>query len=98
MTHDNSNNIDVNAIHDMALLDHFIDGIGQKVIILSPSFPFLFIGTIVDVVEDLIELDVETTHFSQLEDRTWFIHIHNIEVFYIERPGEPQIPELKDMT
>jgi hypothetical protein len=90
--------MDINTIHNTALVNHFINGIGHKAIILTPSFPFMFIGTIVDVVEDMIEFAVETTHFVQLEDRTWFIHTHNIEVFYIERPGEPRIPELRDVT
>jgi hypothetical protein len=98
MRHGSSHLNDINALHDTAIVNHFIAGIGRKAIILTPSFPFLFIGTIVDVMEDVIEMDVETTHFVQLEDRTWFIHIHNIEVFYIERPGEPRIPELRDVT
>ncbi|WP_409305803.1 hypothetical protein [Peribacillus sp. SCS-155] len=90
--------VDTNKIHDMALVEHFTDGIGQKAFILMPSFPFLFIGRIVGLMDDHVELEVETTHFSQLENRNWFIHIHNIEIFYIERPGEPQIPELRDLT
>jgi hypothetical protein len=86
----------VNTMHDEELLKHFQDGIGHRVFVLSPSFPFMFIGEIISVVEDALEIFVETTHFAQLENRTWFIHIDNIEVFYIERPGEPRIPELND--
>ncbi|RXJ02414.1 hypothetical protein DS745_06840 [Anaerobacillus alkaliphilus] len=86
----------INAIHDDALIDHFIKGIGQRVFILTPSFPFMFIGKILNVMDDIVELEVETTHFSQLEDRIWMIHIHTIEVFYIEREDGPLIPELGD--
>jgi len=57
----------------------------------------MFIGEILSIVEDSVELFVETTQFSQLENRIWYIHVDNIEVFYIERPGEPRIPELNDM-
>ncbi|WP_456275837.1 hypothetical protein [Bacillus sp. AK128] len=84
----------INDIHDEAIIQHFIDGIGRKVFVLMPSFPFLFIGTIVDVINDLVEIDVETTHYAQLENRLWHVHIHNIEVFYIERDDGPTIPEL----
>ena len=88
----------INAIHDEALIDTFIDGIGSKTLILTPSYPFLFIGEILDVVEDVVEVCVEVTQFSQLENRNWFIHIHNIEVFYIEKSGQPRIPELDDLN
>jgi hypothetical protein len=87
----------INTMHDEELINHFRDGIGHKVFILTPSFPFMFIGKIISIAEDTVEVFVETTHFDQLENRTWFIHIDNIEVFYIERPGEPKIPELHDM-
>jgi hypothetical protein len=87
---------DINVVHDAALIQHFINGIGRKVFLLTPSFPFMFIGRIIGVLDDILELDVETTHFSQLENRIWHIHIHSIETFYIERDDGPRIPELKD--
>lgn len=87
---------ETNTLHDNALVDHFELGIGKKAIILTPSFPFLFIGKIMNVMDDVVEVDVETTHFSQLEERIWMIHIHNIEVFYIEKEEGPSIPELRD--
>lgn len=93
----NIHSFNSNMVHDQAMTDHFIAGIGHKVFILTPSYPFMFVGIIMDVVEDLAVIDVETTHFSQLEKRTWFIHIHNIEVFYIERDGEAKIPILDDL-
>lgn len=86
----------INAIHDEALIDHFIDGIGRKLLSLTSSFPFIFIGEIIDVVEDYVVVDVETTSIAELEERRWHIHIHDIEVFYIERDDGPRIPELKD--
>ena len=88
----------INTTDDEALVETFIDGIGSKVLILTPSYPFLFIGEILDVIEDAVEVCVEVTQFSQLENRNWFIHIHNIEVFYIEQPGQPRIPELDDLN
>ncbi|MBT2758778.1 hypothetical protein J7E71_23180 [Mesobacillus foraminis] len=88
--------VDNNRIHHIAMVTNFTENIGRKAFILTPSYPFMFIGEIMDVMGDLVEIAVETTHFSQLEDRSWFIHVDNIEVFYIEMPGEPCIPELRD--
>jgi hypothetical protein len=85
-----------NDIHDEALINEFINGIGKNIFILTPSFPFVFIGRIVDVVGDNVVVDVRVTTIGELENRNWSIHIHNIEVFYIEEKGMPKIPELKD--
>lgn len=87
---------DVNEIHDRAIVEHFKNGINHRVFVLSPSYPYIFIGEIMAVLGDTVKIDVETTHFAQLENRPWYIHIHNIEVFYIERPEAPQIPKLDD--
>ncbi|MCA1031111.1 hypothetical protein LCL95_08760 [Bacillus timonensis] len=92
----NTDGMLINDIHDEALTQHFHDGIGRKAFILSPSFPFLFVGLIKDVVDDQVIVEVETSAVAQLENRTWNIHIHAIEVFYIERDGGPRIPKLTE--
>jgi len=86
----------INDIHDEALIQHFKDGVGRKVFVLIRSFPFVFIGKIIKVVEDHVLIDVETTIVSQLENREWYVHIHQIEVFFIERDDGPKIPQLRD--
>ena len=96
MSLDYSKMTNVNDIHDTAILEHFRNGIGHKALVISPSYPYMFVGMIKELLGDTVMIAVETTHFAQLEDRTWYIHIHNIEVFYIERPGAPQIPKLED--
>ncbi|MCP8616005.1 hypothetical protein [Salirhabdus salicampi] len=99
MTNGNFSNMSfptVNNIHDEALIEHFKAGVDHKVLILTPSFPFIFIGTIVEIVEDYVVVDVETTFVSELENRHWHVHIHHIEAFYIEREDGPKIPELID--
>ncbi|WP_246938571.1 hypothetical protein [Bacillus pinisoli] len=88
--------VSINDIHDEALIEHFVNGIGRRAFLLTPAFPFLFIGTIKDVVEDLLVMDVETTHIAQLENREWHIHIDSIEVFFIERDNGPRIPNVSD--
>ncbi|WP_347814351.1 hypothetical protein [Alkalihalobacillus sp. LMS39] len=75
-----------------ALADHFRENIGNRVFILVPQFPFMYIGIIIDVIGDQLILDVDTTHIEQLENRIWEIHIDTIHVFYVERDGWPTIP------
>lgn len=86
----------VNDIHDEALINEFVVGIGKNVLIMTPSFPFVFIGRIVEVVGDAVVVDVKVTTIGELENRLWYIHAHQIEVFYIEQKGMPRIPELRD--
>lgn len=85
----------VNDIHDESLIYYFMERVGKKVLIMTPSFPFLMIGIIVETADDYLVIDVETTNISELEQRKWFIHIHDIEVFYVEEDGPP-IPQLRD--
>ncbi len=92
----NSNFALTNVIHDDAIVGIFKDSIGKKVFILTPSYPFVFIGNIEEVFDDLLLLQVETTLTPQLENKQWHIHIHQIEVFYIEKKNGPKIPELRD--
>jgi len=89
-------NHSINDIHEESLIDVFTAGKGKRVFMLLPNYPFMFIGKIEDVIDDMVSLQVETTHFPALENVKWHIHIHNIEVFYIEKSTGPRIPRLKD--
>ncbi|MGM8212698.1 hypothetical protein ACLIBH_07875 [Virgibacillus sp. W0430] len=86
----------VNVIHQQALIEHIATGVGQRILILTPSFPFFFIGVILEVIDDFVRVAVETTPLQELENKQWYIHIDEIELFYIEFPNGPQIPELDD--
>jgi hypothetical protein len=86
----------INDIHDEGVIQDFRDGIGKKVFILTPSFPFVFIGKIVEVIEDYVLLDTQVTTIAELENRNWFIHVHSIETYYIETKGLPRIPKLME--
>ncbi|MBE4909415.1 hypothetical protein IMZ08_15290 [Bacillus luteolus] len=90
------NGIDINTVHDEAIIQHFEDGVGHRLFALIPNFPFMFVGTILEVADDHVLVDVETTSQAVLENRVWHIHIHSIEVFFIERHDGPQIPKLID--
>jgi hypothetical protein len=86
----------INDIHDEALIGEFAAGVGRNVFIMTPSFPFIFIGRIVEVIGDNVVVNVKVTTIGELENREWSVHIHNIEAFYIEMKGMPRIPELND--
>lgn len=87
----------LNVLHDEALLQEFKNSIGRNVLILTPSYPYVFIGKIIELVEDYAVVDVNVTTIAELENRKWHIHIDQIEAFFIERQGLPEIPDLKDV-
>ncbi|MCM3790837.1 hypothetical protein M3221_21045 [Domibacillus indicus] len=63
MAHNRLRSNDMNVAHDMALVEHFRAAIGMKTFILTPSYPFMFVGEIVSMVGDQVEIFAETTHF-----------------------------------
>jgi len=85
---------DKQQLRFVALREEIIQGIGNRALFLTAQYPFLLIGEILDVVSDYIQVDVETTHIEQLENRVWTLNIDTINAFYIERPGQAQIPNL----
>ncbi|KZE37313.1 hypothetical protein AV656_12145 [Bhargavaea cecembensis] len=86
----------VNVRRDGAIIEHFRSNIGRKVFILTESFPFLYIGILKDVVDDMAVLDVEVSHVPALEEKEWHVHVHSIDVFYIETGMGEKIPDLKN--
>ena len=83
-----------NQLKNKELVNYFKRHIGRKAFILMEAFPFMFIGRIEKVIDDMAVLSVETTSVPALEDREWSLHIHSIEAFYIEKMGSPKIPDL----
>ncbi|WP_081833661.1 hypothetical protein [Geomicrobium sp. JCM 19055] len=75
----------INSIREEFVTQTFINGIGKQVFVLFPQFPFMVIGQIVDVINDYVSVNVDTTHISEFEkgEPVW-IHVDDIEVFYIE--------------
>ncbi|WP_019413650.1 hypothetical protein [Paenisporosarcina sp. TG20] len=86
----------INDKREDALVTHFKRNIGRRVFILTEAFPFMFIGEIKGVMEDIVALDVETTSVPALEGKEWKVHIDSIDVFYIETGIGAKIPHLKD--
>lgn len=86
--------ININALRRMVVSQAFTEGIGEKAFIMTPDFPFVFIGIIADVQSDYVILDTETTNISALDGLVFRIHLDEITVFYIE-DGGPKIPKIK---
>ncbi|PID00894.1 hypothetical protein [Sporosarcina sp. P29] len=84
----------INIIREEGISTHFSQNINKKVLILTEAFPFMFIGEIISVVDDFVEMKVQNTSIPALEGKTWFVHIDSIEVFYIETETGIKIPEL----
>ncbi|OZM57120.1 hypothetical protein CIB95_06525 [Lottiidibacillus patelloidae] len=72
---------------------YFKKNLCKRALIMTPSFPYLYVGVIEDVLKECVVIDVETTHLEQLENRIWHINFEDIEVFYIEDDGKT-IPNL----
>ncbi|WP_227394891.1 hypothetical protein [Jeotgalibacillus aurantiacus] len=85
-----------NDRHEEGLIQLFTNHTGTKLFALTSSFPFFFIGTIRGVLDDYVRIFVETSNVAELENREWNLHIHDIEVFYLEQEGWPEIPILRE--
>ena len=86
---------DINAIRQAVVSREFKDNKGQRALILIAPYPFLIIGTIFEVVSDYVVIDAQVTNVSELDDERFSIHIDDIEVFYIQKPGRPEIPDIR---
>ena len=88
--------ININAVREYFLSNEFKENVGERALILISPFPFLIIGTIQEVVSDYLVIKAEVTNIAELDDEVFRVHIDDIEVFYIEKPGEPKIPNIRD--
>jgi|GEM_PF-1303941 len=85
---------DLNAERQQVVTQEFLRNKGKRALVLIPQFPFLIIGTIVDVEGDYLQIKAEITNLAEFDGETFNIHIDKIEVFYIERKGRP-IPDIR---
>ena len=88
--------ININAIREYFVTRDFKENTGNRALILISPFPFLIIGTIQDVMSDYLVVKAEVTNIAELDDEVFRVHIDDIEVFYIEKPGKPKIPNIRD--
>ena len=88
--------LNINAIREFFVTIEFKENVGKRALILISPFPFLIIGMIKEVVGDYLVIKAEVTNIADLDDEVFRVHIDDIEVFYIEKPGEPKIPDIRD--
>ena len=86
--------IDINAIREAVVALQFKNNIGRRALLLIPSFPFLIVGTIEDVVGDYIVIKAEITNVTELDGEVFRVHTDDIEVFYVEDEGR-KIPDIR---
>ncbi|WP_232695920.1 hypothetical protein [Brevibacillus daliensis] len=77
-----------------AFHDELREAIGKRVLLLTAQFPSMFIGKILSVIEDFVEVKVEIMPTIELEDRIWYIHMDTINVYFIESDNF-KIPKLR---
>ncbi|RFU61434.1 hypothetical protein [Peribacillus glennii] len=87
--------VDVHAIRQAAILQEFESNVGARVLILMAPYPFLIIGTIMDISYDVILIKTEVTNVSELDNELFRIHLDQVDVFFIENERH-KIPELKE--
>jgi hypothetical protein len=85
----------INDIRQAVLVQTFKEAKGKRVLVMTPFFPFLIIGEIVNVISDFVFIKIETTHIQEIEGEKIRIHIDDIDVFHIEEEGNP-IPRLNE--
>ncbi|MEH7604416.1 hypothetical protein [Priestia megaterium] len=88
---------DINALRQAVVTKAFEESPGKRALLLIGPYPFLVIGSIVEVLSDYLVIEAEITNVAELDDEIFRIHIDNIEVFYIEEDGKP-IPDIRDVT
>lgn len=87
--------LNIHDIRSSVVSKEFEDNIGERALLLIFPFPFLIVGEIRDVVSDYLLIRAEVTNVTELDGEEFRIHIDDIEVFYIEKPGRP-IPDIRN--
>lgn len=90
------NNPLINELRRANVAQEFENRIGSRVFILIAQFPFMIIGTIVEVQGDYAFIKIETTHINEFDNMTARVHIDDIEVFFIE-DGKFKIPNIQQI-
>ncbi|MBO1582818.1 hypothetical protein K4569_18300 [Bacillus bingmayongensis] len=90
------NNPLINELRRANVTQEFDNRIGSRVFILIAQFPFMIIGTIVEVNGDYAFIKIEATHINEFDNMTARIHIDEIEVFFIE-DGKFEIPNIQQI-
>ncbi|MBM7694697.1 hypothetical protein JOC77_004174 [Peribacillus deserti] len=75
----------------LPFIEFLQNNIGRRALFLTAEFPFISIGEILEIIED-VRVAVDTAEQPIFENRNWIIHIDAILVLYIETEGFPKSP------
>ncbi|MBO2946025.1 hypothetical protein JJQ72_18765 [Paenibacillus sp. F411] len=84
----------LNDLRHQSLVAEFRRNIGNRILVLIASFPFFYVGELVDVESDTVFVQSEFSNVPVLDNVILRTHIDNIQVYFIEAPGTP-IPEIR---
>ena len=84
----------INEIRQEALVAEFRESIGSRILVLTESYPFFFVGRITNVESDTVFIKVELCNVPEFDNVVLRTHIDNIQVYFIETPLHP-IPEIR---
>lgn len=87
---------DIHTVRKLVFTQEFEGNIGKKALLLIFPFPFLIIGKILAVNGDFLLIKTDVTNVVELDDEVFRVHLDQIEVFYIEKPGQPEIPDIRN--
>lgn len=89
--------MNVNSMRETGVTLEFSRNIGKRALILIFPYPFLIIGTIVNVMSDYLIVQAEVTNVTELDGEEFRVHIDDIEVFYIEKDRKHcPIPDIRN--
>lgn len=87
----NKPNLSSGSVRQKVIIDTLKKKTGQKIFLLIQPYPFVVIGTIVNVKNDFVIINIQANSISDVQKGTIHVKIEDIEAFYIEEAG-PKIP------
>lgn len=90
----NDQTININAVRRAVVSQAFEEGVGRRAFVMTPEYPYVFIGEIKQVNSDYVLILAESTNITALDGYLFRIHIDDIEVFFIE-DREHTIPRIR---
>ncbi|KQY94659.1 hypothetical protein ASD24_03690 [Paenibacillus sp. Root52] len=84
----------INDLRQEALIAELTSAIGSRILVIIESYPFFYVGRILEVEADTISIQVEICNVPEFDNTSLRTHIDNIQVYFVETPENP-IPEIR---
>ncbi|MFD2700577.1 hypothetical protein ACFSVM_08845 [Paenibacillus shunpengii] len=89
-----SSGLNISLLRQEALVEEFNQAVGNRILVLTESYPFFFVGEIVEVRADTVYILVDLSNIPEFDNVNLRTQINNIQVYFIETPDNP-IPEIR---